>query len=264
MDMALWTAKSGLTANHENLAIISNNLANANTLGFKKNRAEFDDLAYQIYRAPGSPTTIQTNSPNGIVVGTGVRLADNKKIFTEGNIVQTDGSLDIAINGRGFFQVQIPGQSDPAFTRVGSFQVNELGQLTLHNGYVIQPPIVIPQGTQTISISKDGILSATVPSTSGTTMQQIGQFEMVDFINPSGLLPIGENLYQQTISSGTPINGTATLEGFGSLTQGALEASNVNVVEEMVNLIEAQRTFEMSSKAVGAIDNMLQTLNRDT
>ncbi|MFI4918041.1 MAG: flagellar basal-body rod protein FlgG [Legionellales bacterium] len=263
MDMALWTAKSGLTANHENLAIISNNLANANTAGFKKNRAEFEDLAYQVYREPGSPTSELTNSPNGIVLGTGVRLADNKKIFTEGSIVQTDSSLDVAINGRGFFQVLVPGQTDMAYTRGGSFQVNELGQLVLHSGYVIQPPIVIPTGTQTVSVSKDGIVSATVASAAGNLPQQIGQFEMVDFINPSGLLPVGENLYNQTVSSGTPLTGTAMLDGFGSLSQGSLESSNVNVVEEMVNLIEAQRTFEMSSKAVGAIDNMLQTLNRD-
>jgi flagellar basal-body rod protein FlgG len=263
MDTALWTARSGLAANHENLGIISNNLANANTLGFKKNRAEFDDLAYQVLRQPGSPTSIQTNSPNGIVLGTGVRLADNKKIFTEGSMVQTDNPLDVAINGRGFFQVQVPGQTDLAYTRSGSFQVNELGQLVMHSGYVVQPPITIPTGTQTISISKDGFVTANVASSSGTTPQQIGQFEMVDFINPSGLLPLGENLYHQTVSSGQPLTGTAMLEGFGSINQGSLESSNVNVVEEMVNLIEAQRTFEMSSKAVGAIDNMLQTLNRD-
>ena len=261
MDTALWAARSGLTANHENLAIISNNLANANTAGFKKNRAEFEDLAYQVVRASGSPTSETTNSPNGIVLGTGVRLADNKKIFTEGSITQTDGSLDVAINGRGFFQVQIPGQSDVAYTRSGSFQVNETGQLVTHSGYLIQPTITIPEGTQTISISTDGIVTATI---AGNTTQQVGQFEMVDFINPSGLSPVGENLYHQTVSSGTPTTGTPTQTGFGSLTQGALEASNVNVVEEMVNLIEAQRTFEMNSKAVGAIDSMLQTLNTQT
>lgn len=261
MDTALWAARSGLTANHENLAIISNNLANANTSGFKKNRAEFEDLSYQVIREAGSPTSETTNSPNGIVLGTGVRLADNKKIFTEGSMTQTDGALDVAIHGRGFFQVQIPGQTEMAYTRTGSFQINESGQLVTHDGYLVQPTMTIPEGTQNISISSDGIVTATI---AGNSTQQIGQFEMVDFINPSGLSPIGQNLYYQTVSSGTPTTGTATQNGFGALTQGALEASNVNVVEEMVNLIEAQRTFEMNSKAVGAIDNMLQTLNTQT
>lgn len=260
MDLALWTAKSGLEAHHKNLAIISNNLANANTVGFKKNRGEFEDLAYQIYREPGTPTSEETNSPNGIVLGTGVKLADNKKIFTEGSMVQTDNSLDVAINGRGFLRIQIPGQSEVAYTRAGSLQVNEMGQLVMHSGYVVQPPITIPEGTTGISISKDGIVSA---SNAGK-LEELGKFELADFINPGGLLPIGENLYQETISSGQPTMGTPNLDGFGSLNQGALEASNVNVVEEMVNLIEAQRSFEMASKAVAAIDNMLQNLNRET
>ena len=261
MDMALWTARSGLTANHDNLAIISNNLANANTAGFKKNRPDFEDLVYQIQRAPGSPTSTETNSPNGIVLGTGVRIADNKKIFTEGSLMQTDNALDIAINGRGFFQVQIPGQNDLAYTRAGSFQLNESGQLVTSNGYVVQPPITIPQGTQKISISKDGIVSATVTN---NMMEQVGQLELNDFINPSGLLSVGDNLYVQTVSSGQPLQGRPSLEGFGSLVQGNLESSNVNVVEEMVNLIEAQRTFEMNSKAVAACDNMLHDLITET
>jgi flagellar basal-body rod protein FlgG len=261
MDTALWTARSGLSANHENLAIISNNLANANTAGFKKNRPEFEDLVYQIQNQPGSPTSEETNSPNGIVLGTGVRIADNKKIFTEGNLIQTDNALDVAINGRGFFQVQMPGQSDMAYTRTGSFQLNENGQLVTSNGYVIQPAITVPSGTQKISISKDGIVSAT---TTGNQLEQIGQLELNDFINPSGLLPVGDNLYVETVSSGTPTSGKPSLEGYGSLTQGALESSNVNVVEEMVNLIEAQRTFEMNSKAVAACDNMLHTMIAET
>lgn len=261
MDMALWTARSGLTANHDNLAIISNNLANANTAGFKKNRPDFEDLVYQVQRAPGAPTSSETNSPNGIVLGTGVRIADNKKIFTEGSMMQTDNALDVAINGRGFFQVQIPGQSEMAYTRAGSFQLNETGQLVTSNGYVIQPPISIPPGAQKISISKDGIVSATV---AGNVMEQAGQLELNDFINPSGLLAIGDNLYLQTVSSGAPTQGKPSLEGYGALSQGSLESSNVNVVEEMVNLIEAQRTFEMNSKAVAACDNMLHDLITET
>lgn len=261
MDMALMTARSGLAANHENLTIISNNLANANTVGFKKNRPEFEDLIYQVQREPGSPTSTETNSPGGIVLGTGVRLADNKKIFTEGSMIQTDNSLDLAITGRGFFQVQIPGQSEMAYTRAGSFHLNETGQLVTNNGYLVQPPITIPQGAQNISVSKDGIVSATMP---GNTQEQVGQIELNDFINPAGLLPIGDNLYLQTISSGTPTQGTPSLTGFGTLSQGTLESSNVNVVEEMVNLIEAQRTFEMNSKAVAACDNMLHNLIAET
>ena len=257
MDNALWIARSGLTANHENLAIISNNLANANTTAFKKNRPQFEDLMYQVIRAPGSPTSSQTNSPNGVVLGTGVKLADNKKIFTGGSIIQTDGSLDIAINGRGFFQVEIPGQSQMGYTRTGSFHTNETGQLVTAEGYVIQPAMVIPAGTQKISISSDGIITATV---AGNTVEQVGQFEVADFINPAGLLPIGDNLYLETVSSGTPTTGTATQTGLGSLNQGQLESSNVNVVEEMVNLIEAQRGFEMITKAVKAADNMLQNI----
>lgn len=261
MDMALWTARSGLAANHENLAIISNNLANANTAGFKKNRPEFEDLIYQVQREPGSPTSVETNSPNGIVLGTGVRIADNKKIFSEGSPVQTDNPLDLAILGRGFFQVQVPGQADLAYTRAGSFQLNETGQLVTSNGFIVQPPITIPTGAQKISVSKDGIVSVTLP---GNTQEQVGQLELQDFINPSGLLPIGDNLYLKTISSGNPTQGTPSLEGYGSLSQGTLESSNVNVVEEMVNLIEAQRTFEMNSKAVAACDNMLHNLISET
>ncbi len=261
MDMALWTARSGLAANHENLAIISNNLANANTAGFKKNRPEFEDLVYQIQREPGSPTSSETNSPNGIVLGTGVRIADNKKIFTDGSPMQTDNALDLSISGRGFFQVQIPGQSDMAYTRAGSFQLNETGQLVTSSGYIVQPPITIPAGTQKISVSKDGIVSATL---AGNTQEQVGQIELNDFINPSGLLAIGDNLYLKTVSSGTPTQGTPSLEGYGALSQGTLESSNVNVVEEMVNLIEAQRTFEMNSKAVAACDNMLHNLIAET
>lgn len=261
MDSALWIAKSGLEAHHKNLAVISNNLANANTVGFKKSRAEFEDLAYQIFREPGSPTSESTMSPNGIVLGTGVRLADNKKIFTEGSMIQTDNALDVSINGRGFFRIELPGQSEMVYTRTGSLQISETGQLVTHSGYVVQPPITIPEGTQKISISKDGIVSAT----SGMNKtQEIGKFELNDFVNPSGLLPIGENLYTETLASGQATTGTPNLDGFGSLNQGALESSNVNVVEEMVNLIEAQRSFEMASKAVAAIDNMLQNLNRET
>jgi len=250
MDLALWTAKSGLEAHHKNIAIISHNLANANTTAFKKSRPEFEDLATEI-----------TNSPTGIVLGTGVKLADNKKMFTEGGLIQTDNALDVAINGRGFIQVQVPNQTELAYTRAGTLQLNEQGQIVLPNGYIIEPAITVPQGAQKIEISDDGVVSVTIAGNSAP--EEVGSIELVDFINPAGLLPVGENLYKETIASGTPTVGKPANDGFGKLQQGALEASNVNIVEEMVNLIEAQRSFEVTSKAISAIDNMLQNLDRE-
>jgi len=261
MDLALWIAKSGLEAHHKNIAIISNNLANASTPGFKKNRAEFEDLAYQLIKQPGAPTSEETNSPNGLMVGTGVRLSNNKKIFTQGPVMQTNNDLDISIEGRGFLKVQMPGGADFGYTRTGTMQLNEQGQLVLHNGYVIQPPITIPEGSQNINISESGVVSVV---TNAGQPEEVGRMELVDFVNPSGLQPQGENLYLATLSSGQPVEGTPMQDGFGKLRQHELEASNVNVVEEMVNLIEAQRAFEMTSKAVSAVDNMYQKLDRET
>lgn len=260
MDSALWTARTGLEAQHKNLAIISNNIANANTAGFKRNRPEFEDLIYQVITQPGAATTEESNTPNGIVLGTGTRLANNKKIFTQGPSIQTNNSLDVSISGKGFLRVEIPGDSEAGYTRAGSLQVNAQGQLVMSNGYLVQPPITIPEDAQNVSISKDGAVSVTTANSTS----EVGRFELVDFINPSGLLPIGENLYKETNGSGQPINGTPSIDGFGSIQQGVLEASNVNVVEEMVDLVEAQRTFEMSSKAVTALDNILQNLIRET
>lgn len=260
MDLALMIAKSGLDAHHKSIEIISNNLANSNTNGFKKNRAEFEELPYQVVKQPGSPTVADINSPGSLVIGTGARLANNKKIFTDGPQNQTDGALDIAIRGRGFLQVQLPNGNESAYTRMGSLEMNEQGQITLPNGYVVQPPITIPPGTQKVNISQDGIVS--VLTSSSTTEQQIGQIQLTDFINPDGLLPIGQNLYQATTASGQPTTGNPLQDGLGLVQQGALEGSNVNVVEEMVNLIEAQRAFEVTSKAVSAVDSMLQYLNQ--
>lgn len=260
MDSALWTAKTGLEAQHTAIGIISNNLANANTTAFKRNRPEFEDLSYQVLTQPGSETSETTNSPSGVVIGTGVRLADNKKIFADGSQVTTDNPLDIAISGPGFLQVQIPNQPDMAYTRAGTLQLNEQGQLVMPNGYLLTPPITIPAGTTKINISPDGIVSVT----NDTSTEQIGNIELYDFINPTGLQAVGENLYKQTVASGTPTSGIPASDGFGKLRQGALESSNVNIVEEMVNLIEAQRSFEITSKAISAIDNMLQQLSRAT
>jgi flagellar basal-body rod protein FlgG len=261
MDLALWIAKSGLEAHHKNIGIISNNLANANTTGFKKNRPEFEDLPYQIITQPGSATSETTNSASGVVLGTGVKLADNKKIFSQGNQIQTDGSLDISIEGRGFLQVQIPNETDLAYTRAGALEVNDQGQVILPNGYIIQPPIVIPPNVQKIHISDDGVVSVTI---AGNVTEDIGQIQLADFINPAGLLPVGTNLYKQTVASGTPTVSNPDIDGYGKVKQGTLESSNVNIVEEMVNLIEAQRTFEVTSKAVSAIDSMLQNITERT
>lgn len=261
MDLALMIAKSGLDAHHTSIEVISNNLANANTTGFKKNRAEFEELPYQVVTQPGAPASDSVNNATGLVIGTGAKMANNSKIFTDGAAVLTGKDLDIAIQGRGFFQVMLPN-NDIAYTRAGSLRVNSEGALTLPNGYAVQPPITIPPQTTKIDISQDGYVS--VISGTSSTETQIGQLQLSDFINPDGLQPIGENLYMQTTASGNPTTGTPDQQGFGLLKQGQLEGSNVNVVEEMVNLIEAQRAFEVTSKAVSAVDNMLQYLNQAT
>lgn len=261
MDAALWSAKSGLEAQHKNIATISNNLANASTVGFKKDRLEFADLPYQLIKEPGALTTDETKSSTGLMIGTGVRVAASKKIFTPGSALTTNNKLDVAIEGRGFFKIEMPQTGEFVYTRTGTLHLDEQGQLVLHNGYVVQPAVTIPEGTQDISISENGIIS--VITSEGTT-EEIGRFELVDFINPSGLQPMGNNLYEETLSSGQPIEGNPMLDGFGKIQQGQLEASNVNVVEEMVNLIEAQRGFEMTSKVISAIDNMYQKLDRET
>lgn len=260
MDMALLIAQSGLDAHHKNIEVISNNLANANTPSFKRNRAEFQDLPYQMISQAGSPITQDLDAPNNLVIGTGTRMSNNKKIFMDGSPILTGASTDLMIAGRGFLKVQTTN-GNFAYTRDGRLQVNDQGQLITPNGYVIQPPIAIPSGTQLDKISKDGIVTS---RNSDGTISQVGQLQISDFINPDGLIPLGENLYQETTVSGAAVTGNPASNGLGSLMQGYYEASNVNVVEEMVNLIEAQRAFEVTSKAVTAVDNMLQNLSRET
>lgn len=262
MDLALMIAKSGLDAHHKSIEVISNNLANANTTAFKRNRAEFEELPYQTTSQPGATTADGVISPTGISIGTGAKMSNNAKIFTDGSQLNTNRDLDIAIRGRGFLQVQLPNGTDFAYTRAGNLHTNEQGQLTLPNGYLVQPPITVPPAVQKITISEDGIVSI-VPQGS-TTEQTIGQLQLADFINPDGLEPIGQNLFLQTSASGTATLANPTQTGLGALQQGALEGSNVNVVEEMVNLIEAQRAFEVTSKAVSAVDSMLQYLDQAT
>ncbi|HJW05091.1 MAG TPA: flagellar basal-body rod protein FlgG [Rhodanobacter sp.] len=261
MFSSLWVAKTGLDAQQTRMDVISNNLANANTTGFKSARASFQDLVYQNLRQPGGQTTEQTQAPSGLMLGTGVRVAGSEKLFTQGNIEQTGNSLDLAVQGRGFLQVTMPDGSI-AYTRDGSLHMDQNGQIVTANGYALDPAISVPANAQSITIGSDGTISVSVPGQAAT--QQIGTVQLADFINPAGLQPNGDNLYLETASSGSPQIGQPGLNGLGTLAQGALESSNVNVVEQMVDMIETQRTYEMNSKAVSAADSMLQFLTNKT
>ncbi len=258
MNQALWVAKTGLDAQQTRMAVVSNNLANVNTTGFKKGRAAFEDLLYQTVRQPGAQTTQQTEAPTGLMLGTGVRVVATENSFTQGNLQQTGNALDVAINGRGFFQIQQP-DGTVAYTRDGSFQLNNQGQVVTANGYLLQPGITIPQGAQSVSIGNDGVV--TVQLAGQSAPQQVGTLTIADFINPAGLQAKGGNLYAETAASGTPQTGTPGLNGLGSLSSGSLESSNVNIVEEMVNMIETQRAYEINSKAIQTTDSMLQYVN---
>lgn len=260
MNPALWVAKTGLDAQQTNMAVISNNLANVNTTGYKRSRAVFEDLLYQNVRQVGSQSSQDTTLPSGLSLGTGVRTVATEKLFTQGNLIQTGNPLDLAIQGRGFFQIQQP-DGTIAYTRDGSFQVNAQGQIVNSSGYVLQPSITIPSGTQSISIGTDGVLSVVTTNSSAPT--QVGTIQLADFINPAGLQSIGNNLYLETAASGSPQAGNAGLNGLGTLAQNSLESSNVNVVEELVDMIETQRAYEMNSKAIQTSDQMLAYVNNN-
>lgn len=261
MFSSLWVAKTGLDAQQTRMDVISNNLANANTTGYKSARASFQDLVYQNLRQPGGQTTEQTQAPSGLMLGTGVRVVGSEKLFTQGNIEQTGNSLDVAVQGRGFLQVTMP-DGTIAYTRDGSLHMDQNGQVVTANGYALDPAISVPANAQSITIGSDGTVSVSLPGQAAT--QQVGTVQLADFINPAGLQPNGDNLYLETASSGSPQIGQPGLNGLGTLAQGALESSNVNVVEQMVNMIETQRTYEMNSKAVSAADSMLQFLTNKT
>jgi len=255
MNSALWVSKSGLSAQNTRLTTISNNLANVSTNGFKRDRAVFQDLLYQINRQPGGQSSQNTELPSGLQLGTGVRVVATQKQFTEGNIEITEQALDVAVNGRGFFQVLNPDGSI-SYTRDGQFQLNNAGQLVNSQGLTIEPAITIPDGTQTITIGMDGVVGV-VDAATGTSTQ-VGNLTLADFSNPAGLEAQGGNLFRETAASGAPVQGEAGQGGFGTLIQGAIEGSNVNVVEEMVNMIETQRAYEMNSKVISTVDQMLQ------
>ena len=255
MNKAMWIAKTGLDAQQTRLSVISHNLANVNTTGFKRGRAVFEDLIYQTMRQAGAQAAQDTQLPSGLMLGTGVRTVATEKMFHQGNMVNTNNSLDVAIQGRGFFQVLMP-DGNIGYSRDGSFQLNSNGQIVTAAGYEVQPGLVVPEGTLSITIGQDGTVSALVAGE--VEPLEVGAIELADFINPAGLLPLGQNLYLETAASGAPQVGVAGLDGRGGLLQGFLESSNVNTVEELVNMIEAQRAYEMNSKAISTADSMLQ------
>ena len=254
MNQALWIAKTGLDAQEYSVKTITNNISNVNTNGFKRGRAVFESLLYQTVRQPGGQTSEASAMPTGLMLGTGVRTVSTEKIFTEGGVVQTDNDLDVMIQGRGFYQVNMPDGS-PGYTRDGHFHPDSEGKMVTANGYELSSSITLPQGTANVTIGSDGIVTATTATSSST---EIGRLELADFMNPAGLQPVGQNLYVETSASGSAQTGTAGSNGFGTIRQGALEGSNVNIVEELVSLIETQRAYEMNSKAISAIDSMMQ------
>jgi len=261
MFSSLWIAKTGLDAQQTRMAVTSNNLANVNTTGFKRSRAAFEDLMYQNDRQPGAQSSQATQVPAGTMVGTGVRVVGTEKLFSQGELVQTNNPLDIAVQGRGFMQVTMP-DGTVAYTRNGSFHLNSDGQIVTNSGYPIEPALTVPANAQSVTIGTDGTVSVALPGQAAPA--QIGTVQTADFINPAGLEARGENLYVETASSGAPQTGTPGLNGLGTITQGSLESSNVNVVEELVNMIETQRAYEMNSKAISASDQMLQYMTSHT
>jgi flagellar basal-body rod protein FlgG len=258
MMRSLWTAASGMNGQQYNIDTIANNLANVNTTGFKKSRVDFQDLLYQSIRYAGSPVTEGAQIPTGIQMGHGVRTVATQKIFTQGTFRQTDNPLDLVIENDGFFQVLLP-DGQVAYTRDGAFKLDGNGRVVTSDGFFLEPEIVIPEDAVEVTVGADGTVSVTIPgSTEPVFLRQI---ELARFINPAGLQSWGRNLYMATASSGAPIIGTASLDGFGIIAQGFLEMSNVQVVEEMVNMITSQRAYEVNSKAIQASDDMLQTAN---
>lgn len=258
---ALYVSKTGLAAQDINLTTISNNLANVSTTGFKRDRAEFQDLLYQIKRQPGAQSTQDSELPSGLQLGTGVRIVGTQKNFTAGSLQTTDQPLDMAINGRGFFQIRQP-DGTIAYSRDGTFHLDTNGQIVTANGYALEPAIVVPQQAQTFTVGQDGTVSVTLAGANATS-QIIGNLQTADFINPAGLQAEGSNLFLETASSGAPQVGTPGLNGYGTMQQNTLEASNVSTVEEMVNMITTQRAYEMNSKVISTADQMLQYVTQN-
>lgn len=255
---ALWTAGSGMRAQQMMIDTISNNLANVNTVGFKKSRVDFQDLLYQTMRGAGTPSVRGSLIPVGVQLGHGVRPAATQKVFTEGDIRPSDNPLDMVIEGDGFFRILMP-DGEVAYTRDGTFKVDSEGRMVTTDGFPVEPEIVIPADAKSVTISADGTVSVLLPGQNEP--QVLGQLMLTKFINPAGLESIGRNLYRSTPATGDPVDGTPGIDGFGSISQGYLEMANVQVVEEMVNMIVAQRAYEVNAKAIQASDEMLQLAN---
>jgi flagellar basal-body rod protein FlgG len=256
---SLWIAKTGMEAQQTQLDHITHNLANVGTFGYKKSHAVFEDLIYQNLRQSGAPDTEQTNLPTGLQVGLGVRPVASSRTFSQGSLQQSDNSLDIAIVGDGFFQIQRP-DGTTAYTRDGSFKLDSTGQIVTNNGETLLPGITVPQNAKQISIGADGTVSVTTAGTAAP--QTLGQIQLATFINPNGLNPQGQNLYIETAASGAPQVGNPGTNALGNIKQGFVEGSNVNVVEELVQMITTQRAYELNSKAVQTSDQMLQRLSQ--
>ena len=261
MNQALWVAKTGLDAQQTRLSVISNNLANVSTTGYKQSRAVFEDLLYQNVRQVGGQTSQDTRLPSGMSLGTGSRVVATEKIHTQGNIETTGKSLDIAIDGKGYFQILLPDGTQ-GYTRDGNFMLSDQGEMVTASGYALQPGITIPEDTQSITIGVDGVVSVTLQGQAAPVT--VGDIQITSFVNPTGLQSIGENLLVESAASGAPQAGTPGQTGLGQLRQASLEASNVNIVEEMVGMIETQRAYEMNSKVISTADGMMQFLNNNT
>ncbi|MCP5206862.1 MAG: flagellar basal-body rod protein FlgG [Hahellaceae bacterium] len=259
MHAALWVSKTGLSAQDKALTTISNNLANVNTTGFKRDRAVFEDLLYQTKRQPGGQTSQNTELPSGLQLGTGVRVVGTQKEFTQGNLQVTEQPLDVAVNGRGFLKILLP-DGTVGYTRDGQLQLNSEGVVVNSSGFPLEPQIQVPDNTTSVTIAKDGTVTATVAG-DVATQTGLGNITIADFINPAGLEAVGGNLFKETNASGAPLDGTPGLDGFGALEQGMVEGSNVEVVEELVNMITTQRAYEMNSKVVSTADGMLQYIS---
>lgn len=259
MIRSLWIARTGLDAQQTQLDVIANNLSNVSTNGFKRARAVFEDLLYQNLRQPGAQSSQQTQIPSGLQLGTGARPVSTARIFTQGNLQKTDNALDVAVNGNGFFQVLLP-DGTTGYTRDGSFQKDNQGQIVTSNGYPVSPNITIPADALSVTVGTDGTISVTQPGVAAAT--QIGALQLATFVNPGGLQSIGQNLFLETASSGTPTPNTPGTNGAGVVNQGYVETSNVNVAEELVTMIQTQRAYELNSKVVSTSDSMLGRLTQ--
>jgi flagellar basal-body rod protein FlgG len=257
MMRSLWISKTGMEAQQTQLDTISNNLANASTNGYKRSHAVFEDLMYQNLRQAGANSTDQTTLPTGLQLGLGTRAVATSRSFNQGNLQQSSNPLDLAVSGQGFFEVQMP-DGTTGYTRDGSFQVSATGTLVTNNGLTVQPGITIPANATSVSVAEDGTVSVVLPATA--TPATVGKLAIASFINPPGLEPRGQNIYAETAASGTPTTGTAGLNGLGTIKQGFVETSNVNVVEELVGMIQTQRAYELNSKAIKTSDDMLARL----